>query len=208
MTADNATTDLRALTVADVMSTDPLVLRDDMRVEVAAAMLADHGYAGAPVVDERGRLSGVLHALDVALAHLPPQAEQARPVVVRSLLRPPVTVEPINPIHVAAERMRFNSTDRLVVVERHVRVVGVVTGLDLLRTVALYGDLLRRTVDERIAALGITGVVVDVGSGGEVFLSGTVDSIATRDRLVRGVGAIAGVTEVEELITVRRSPPS
>jgi CBS domain-containing protein len=208
MTADDATTDLRALTVGHVMSTDPLVLRDDMRVEVAAAMLADHGYAGAPVVDERGRLSGVLHALDVALAHLPPQAEQARPVVVRSLLRPPVTVEPTSPIHVAAERMRSSGTDRLVVVERQVRVVGLVTGQDLLRTVALHGDLLRRTIDERIAALGITGVVADVTSGGEVFLSGAVDSIATRDRLVRTVGAIGGVTGIEELITVRRPRPS
>ena len=208
MTADRAPTDLRAITVGQVMSTDPLVLRDDMRVDVAAAILADHGYAGAPVVDQRGRLSGVLHALDVALAHLPPQAAQARPVVVRGLLRPPVTVEPTSPIYVAAELMRSESTDRLVVVERHVRLVGVVTGQDLLRTVTLHGDLLWRTVDERIAALGITGVAADVSPGGEVFLSGTVDSIATRDRLVRTVCAIGGVTEVEELVTIDRPPPS
>lgn len=148
MTTGNAGTDLRTVTVGDVMSTDPLVLRDDMRVEVAAAMLADHGYAGAPVVDQRGRLAGVLHALDVALAHLPPAVTRVRPVVVGSLLRPPVTVEPTDPIHAAAERMRSESTDRLVVVERHVRVVGLVTGQDLLRTVSLHGDLLRRTVHE------------------------------------------------------------
>lgn len=208
MTASRAPTDLREITVGQVMSTDPLVLRDDMRVGVAAAMLADHGYAGAPVVDQRGRLSGVLHALDVALAHLPPQAAQARSVVVRSLLRPPVTVEPTSLIHVAAERMRSERTDRLVVVERHIRIVGLVTGQDLLRTVTLHGDLLRRTVDERIAACGVTGVVADVGPGGEIFLSGTVDSITIRDRLVRTVGAVAGVTEIEELIRIAPSPPS
>lgn len=206
MTTGNAGTDLRTVTVGDVMSTDPLVLRDDMRVEVAAAMLADHGYAGAPVVDQRGRLAGVLHALDVALAHLPPAVTRVRPVVVGGLLRPPVTVEPTDPIHAAAERMRSESTDRLVVVERHVRVVGLVTGQDLLRTVSLHGDLLRRTVHERIATLGLTDVVADVAPAGEVFLSGTVDSTATRDRLLQTIGAIGGVTEVDGLITI--GPPS
>lgn len=195
----------QAVTVGQVMTTDPLLLRDDMRVDDAAAMLAQRGYTGAPVVDQRGRLSGVLHALDVALAHLPPHAGFQRPVVVRHLLRPPVTVEPPLPIHAAAERMRSQRTDRLIVVEHHVRVVGLVTGQDLLRTVTLHGDLLRRTVDEQITALGLADVTADVTPGGEVFLSGAVGSVALRDRLIRTVGAITGVTQVDGLVAI--APP-
>lgn len=195
----------QAVTVGQVMSTDLLLLRDDMRVDDAAAMLAERGYTGAPVVDQRGRLSGVLHALDVALVHLPPNAVTGRPVIIRHLLRPPVTVEPSLPIHTAAERMRSQGTDRLIVVERQVRVVGVVTGQDLLRTVMLHGDLLRRTVDEQIATLGLADVTADVTPGGEVFLWGAVESVALRDRLIRTVGAITGVTQVDGLVTI--APP-
>jgi CBS domain-containing protein len=205
-TVEDAVPDLHVLTVREVMSPDPLTLREDMRVEVAAELLASHGYTGAPVLDQAGRLSGVLHALDVALIHLPPEAPATRPVLVRHLVRPPVTVDPASPIHVAAGRMRSHGTDRLIVVEHDIRVVGLITGQDLLRTVTLQGDLLRRTVNERIAALGVTTVNASVEPTGIVFLTGTVDSVAARDRLVRAVGAIGGVMEVDELIAIRPPP--
>ncbi len=192
-----------ALTVAQVMSPEPLMLRDDMRVEVAANLLADHGYTGAPVVDHRGELCGVLHALDVALAHLPPpDVAPARLVLVRQLVRPAVTVAPASPVHVAADRMRAHGTDRLVVVERDVHVVGLVTGQDLLRTVTLQGNLLRKAVEARIAACGCPTVTAAVEPNGEVFLSGAVDSMASRDRLVRAIGSIPGVTGVNEFISI------
>jgi hypothetical protein len=33
-----------------------------MRLEPAVALLIDHGYSGAPVIDAHGHLSGMLHA--------------------------------------------------------------------------------------------------------------------------------------------------
>lgn len=196
------------LTVAHVMSVDPLMLRDDMRIEAAANLLADHGYTGAPVVDHRGELCGVLHALDVAIMHLPPpDVVPARLVLVRHLVRPAVTIAPISPVHVAADRMRTHRTDRLVVVEHDVHVVGLVTGQDLLRTVTLQGNLLRKAVDGRIAALGCTKVTAAVEPTGVVLLTGTIDSLDARDRLVQAIGAIGGVTEVDEFITIVPAQP-
>lgn len=190
-------------TVADVMSRDLLALRDDLRVEVAAALLADHGYAGAPVLDQHGRLSGVLHAVDVAVVHLPPHAAGVRPVLVRHLARPAVTVTPSSLLHVAARRMHRHRTDRLIVVEHDLAIVGIVTGTDLLFAVAKQGNLLLRTIQERLAALGVTSVTADVELPGVVLLSGTVESWTDRERIVREIGSIDGVTEVHELISIR-----
>lgn len=198
------------VTIEHAMSADPLVLRDDMRVDTAARLLVEHGYTGAPVVDGHGRLSGVLHALDVAIMHLPPLVsghdERApRGLCVRDLVRPAVTISPASPIAEAAQRMRRCGTDRLVVVE-HTQIVGVVTGQDLLWTVVLQGDLLRAAVDEHITAIGVTTVSADVDATGVVLLHGRVESPHARDLLLRRIGRISGVTEVQGLIAIDRYP--
>lgn len=190
-------------TVAEVMSRDLLVLRDDLRVEVAARLLADHGYAGAPILDACGALTGVLHAVDVAVVHLPAQALDVRPVLVRHLSRPAVTVPPACLVDVAARRMRAHGTDRLIVVEPDYTMTGVVTGTDLLVAVADSGNLLRRTVDEQLAALGLPSVTAEVGQPGVVQLFGSVASWTERERVVRQIGRIDGVTEIQELISIQ-----
>lgn len=207
------------VTVAYAMSAKPLVLPDDMRVDAAATLLVEHGYTGAPTVDGQGRLSGVLHALDVAAVHLPPVVDvhderKARGVRVRDLVRPAVTISPACPVGEAAQRMRMRTSDRLVVID-DARIVGVVTAQDLLWIVVLQGDLLRAAVDERITALGVTTVSADVDTTGVVLLHGRVASPSARDLLLRAIGGISGVTEVEGLITIasepdaarRRAPP-
>jgi hypothetical protein len=75
-----------------------------------------------------------------------------------------------------------------------------------LRTVAERGDLLREIVDERVAALDMPGVRATVDFSGTVLLTGSVDSQANRNRLVRTIGALDGVTEVDELVAVAGDP--
>jgi osmotically-inducible protein OsmY len=81
-------------------------------------------------------------------------------------------------------------------------VIGVVSGHDLLRTIVRRGDLLRELVDDQLAALDLPYVHAAVDLTGVVLLTGAVGSYADRARLVRAIGALEGVTEVDELLTI------
>ncbi|HYM39007.1 MAG TPA: CBS domain-containing protein [Thermoplasmata archaeon] len=60
---------------ADVMTRDLVTLTPDMTLEVAAERLVQRAISGAPVVDARGRLLGILSESDI-LRHLKQLAEE------------------------------------------------------------------------------------------------------------------------------------
>jgi CBS domain-containing protein len=129
-------------------------------------------------------------------------APAGRPILVGEASRAAVTIAPDATMRAAADRMREHDTDRLVVVEDADHVIGVVTGNDLLRTITRRGNLLREVVEQQVSALGAARVQADVDHSGVVLLTGTVDSLDARDRLLRAVGALNGVTEVDGLLSV------
>jgi CBS domain-containing protein len=196
------------LLVADAMSTAPLLLRGDMRLEPAIELLVDRGYSGAPVMSDRAHLIGMLHAVDVAVMHLAPMDADSTPppttlhTLIREVCRDPVTVDPTDSVETAATLMRKHHTDRLAVVDGPDHVVGVITGHDLLRTLSQRGDLLRGIVNTQLATLDVPDVRATVDFSGVVLLTGTVASAAERDRVIRALGALDGVTEVDELLAV------
>jgi CBS domain-containing protein len=59
---------MQAKTVADVMQTEVLKVRDDLSLEELATYLLDHEISGAPVVDDNDGLVGVVSLVDVAKA--------------------------------------------------------------------------------------------------------------------------------------------
>src|SRR5262245_59700407 len=78
---------LHARTVADLMTPNPLSLREDVTLKEAIAFLVDRNISGAPVIDEAGRPVGVLTQSDVLIhdreevEHVaPPEAEHGRPL--------------------------------------------------------------------------------------------------------------------------------
>src|SRR5436309_10077562 len=56
---------LQARTAADLMSPNPLSLREDVTLKEAIAFLVDRSISGAAVIDEAGRPVGVLTQSDV-----------------------------------------------------------------------------------------------------------------------------------------------
>src|SRR5439155_2774357 len=56
---------LRAETAAELMTANPLSIRDTATVAEAVALLTDKGFSGAPVIDEAGRPIGVLSRADI-----------------------------------------------------------------------------------------------------------------------------------------------
>ena len=55
----------RDLPVTAIMTTDVVTVRPDMPLEEAAALLAERGVSGAPVVDADGQLEGLLDDTDL-----------------------------------------------------------------------------------------------------------------------------------------------
>jgi len=142
--------------VGELMNPDVVTLRPDMTVREAQELLARRSVSGAPVVDERGRILGVVSQNDLVRgAARPATVEKAgqfftsvedfedlgsTPVPpgsqrVADLMTPRVyQVGRDASAAAAASIMRERHIHRLLVTEKGV-LVGVVTSFDLLRVV-------------------------------------------------------------------------
>lgn len=127
--------------VADIMQTNLKAIGPAERIGEAISALAEHHVSGLPVVDDAGRLVGVLSNSDVlqALAEHPDPEERERifeQTEVRELMTPrPQTVTPEASVKDAAQRMLYLEVHRLFV-EREGRLAGVISTTDLVRAMA------------------------------------------------------------------------
>jgi len=153
---------LDAKTAADLMSPNPVSIRDIATVREAVTLLTDKGYSAAPVIDGRGRPVGVLSRSDIVVhdrekvEHLPPvpeyydqhelhtgsgerlkkgfQVERVDPTLVRDLMTPAVfAVTPETPASQVVEQMLALNVHRLFVVDRTQTLIGIISALDVLR---------------------------------------------------------------------------
>ena len=127
---------LRSVTVADEMVrwARVVTLRADLPPAQRTAFLGRHAFSHLPVVDERGRILGVIAALDALLDPRQPT---------RALMEPPVLVPAHLPARDALQRMRRGQWALGIVVDAAdtdgKRPRGLVTMLDLVEP--LTGDL-------------------------------------------------------------------
>lgn len=68
----------RSTPVGDIMIVDPIAVRDTASVDEVRAEFREHGFLGFPVVDESGKLVGVIEAGDVARADVDDADERYR----------------------------------------------------------------------------------------------------------------------------------
>jgi CBS domain-containing protein len=142
----------------DLMSANPVSLRQDATVREAVALLTDRGFGAAPVIDEAGRPVGVVSRTDV-LVHerehvrqaqpdedaregAPPgrawlegfSVEVADPTTVGEIMTPAVFTVPLDtPAREVVKRMLELKVHQLFVVDETVALVGVISALDVLR---------------------------------------------------------------------------
>ncbi len=150
---------LAAKTAEDLMSRNPVSIRDGTSVKEAAALLLDRGYGAVPVIDRGGRPVGVLSRTDIVryerertdyLARGPAggadrpvpgerlpggfQIEDVDRMTVRDLMTPMVfTVKPETPAPMVALEMTARKVHRLFVTDNDGTLVGVVTTSDIVR---------------------------------------------------------------------------
>jgi CBS domain-containing protein len=197
--------------VRDIMSQPVFTVRPTDPVEGAAALLADRGITAAPVVDDTGRVVGVVSEGDLLrnrvpadpTAHLRPAPEPVahRPRVVAEVMtRSVFTAWPLEDVADVARTMLERDVRSIPVLDGG-RLVGVVSRRDVLRSVLRTDEVLMHEVQQRLDGYaGGTHRWTATVADGTVTIDGTFDD-DTEQRVVsvlaHTVPGVGGVTIVE-----------
>ena len=147
-------------TVADVMSPDPILAQPEMPLNEAIKILAERRISGLPVVDDTGKLVGVISETDLmwretgvtppayimlldSIIYLENPARYERDLhkalgqtVGEVMSHEPITVAPDKPLKEAARLMHERSIHRLPVLDPDGKVIGILTRGDIIRAMA------------------------------------------------------------------------
>jgi CBS domain-containing protein len=122
------------------MTTAVVTISDDASITIAEKLLFDRGVHGAPVVDREGRLAGIVSQTDLLAWHSAGGGscleDASEPGSIRLVMTGHAhAVRRNTSSAVAAALMIRRRIHRLLVVDRDLRPVGIVTAFDLLRLV-------------------------------------------------------------------------
>jgi CBS domain-containing protein len=136
---------LWAQTASDLMMTNPLSINQDATVPELIAMLTDHGFTAAPVIDDAGHPVGVVSRGDILVhdrartSSTPSGSSEERATAadstrVRDIMTPAIfSVSPDTAASRVVEEMLALKVHRLFVVDSDGTLVGIITALDVLR---------------------------------------------------------------------------
>ena len=203
-------------TVRSVMTENVVTVPEDMPYKEIVATLAQHAVSAVPVVDEAGRVVGVVSEADLLhkmeFAGLEPhihlierrQRRMARVKAAGDAARdlmnsPAITVGPDVALTAAASTMERERVKRLPVVDGRGRAVGIVSRRDLLRVYLRDDEAIRDEIRNQVLrqTLWIDPDTIDVSvDQGVVVLIGRADRRSTTQIIVRLCEAVPGVVEV------------
>ncbi len=142
------------MTIDDIMTRDVITVRPATSIHAAAQLMVEHGVSGLPVVDDDGRLVGIISEGDLILRQTRPatrpwwraffeRGEQLAleyrkavgTTVGEVMTRPVISISPVWGIQMAATIMQNRRIGRLPVVHDG-RLVGIVTRADLIKALA------------------------------------------------------------------------
>ncbi len=147
-------------TVADVMSRDPILVRTDTPLKEAIQILAERRISGLPVVDENGKLVGVLSETDLmwqetgatppayimfldSVIYLQNPGTYERELhkalgqtVGEVMTSDAITIAPDKFLREAAALMHERNVRRLPVIDQSEQVIGILTRGDIVRAMA------------------------------------------------------------------------
>jgi len=215
--------------IREVMAKNVATVPPTMPLKEVARLLTTWRISGVPVVDEGGRLHGVVCESDILEKERRPdrswrrtrmllsrryrQAEAKRKALTagEAMTSPAVTISPFASVAEAATTMVERGVDRLVVAEQPFMdrdgedLVGTVTRGDLVRVFARSdGEIEReiRTLFEHDFGL-LPGEARAQVQQGEVKLEGTVDLRRTAEDVEAMVGLVPGVVALESKLASR-----
>ncbi len=184
--------------VRDVMTVHVVTAAPTTPFKRIAELLRDHDVSALPVVDDDGRILGIVSEADL----LRPQryAPGFRLVAADLMTAHVVTAAPDATVTEAARLMQRNAVKRLPVVSDGGVLVGIVSRSDLLHAFTRPDKDIRQEVVERIgeATLIVEPYRVDVSvSDGVVRLNGRVARYSQTKLAERLAGRVGGVLAVD-----------
>jgi CBS domain-containing protein len=203
-------------TVRDVMTTSVIAVREDTSFKDMAAMLGSSRVSGFPVIDQAGKVIGVVSETDMLIK----EADQAsHPGLFAGLRRsrdhqkaagvtaaqlmtsPPVTIGPDEPVQHAAFLMYDRAVSRLPVVDEAGHLAGIVSQADVLSIFSRPDEQIRREVTDRVIPQGFPmdpeRLQVTVQDG-IVTLSGRPETGQVGRDIIEAVRHIEGVVAVRD----------
>ena len=195
-------------TVQDVMTRDVVVARPDTPFKELAQLLHEHRIGAVPVLDEVGRVAGVVSESDLALKEMERDGAERGEELLKAvgtsaaevMTAPAVTVRPDVPVAVAARLMHDRRVKHLPVVDWSGALVGIVARADLLKVFLRTDEELRFEILDRLAGdllhLPAGAVAADVHDGA-VTLRGSVARRGQALALQELAAAVDGVVAVD-----------
>jgi CBS domain-containing protein len=121
--------------VACVMTTDVISVAPNSLIEDAIDVMIEHSISGLPVIDDHGRLVGMISEYDALNLLLEPPSEVGLVApVVNYMSRDVVSIPLDTPLDAVAHMLQTSGVRRLPIVDEG-RVVGIVSRRDLIRVV-------------------------------------------------------------------------
>lgn len=209
------------------MTRDVVAVGPDTSVKYAAEVMADRGFAALPVIDDLGRLVGIVAEVDVLRDRLPadPRLHARRDQVGHDgpppLLVGGVMTETVRTVDAAADvsdvaTLFANQRLRSVPVTEHDRLVGIVSRRDLLRGLVRPDDDIRSEivdlVEDYTGDLGAWDVTVAEGiatirrTRGPAQPSADVEERTLRT-LAATVGGVVGVRILSDPVDSSQTGP-
>lgn len=212
--------------VGDVMTDQVVTVRDDTPFKAVVRLIREYGVSALPVLDQAGRLVGIVSEADLllkeehatgegSLTQLPWRGDhergngqppwirrtKARGVTARDVMTSPVvTVTEGDAVALAARIMRENHVRRLPVTDANGGLVGIVTRSDLLTTFLRPDEEIRDAIDGALTEPMPPiekGQIRTIVDNGIAKLDGHVGFRSQIPRIVNIARSIDGVVDVE-----------
>jgi CBS domain-containing protein len=206
--------------VSDVMATPVVRIQPDTSFKRTVQVLQEYRVSAVPVVDQDGRLLGIVSEADLALKeeHQPEepvprfggravraQLAKAGGITAADFMSTPVvTVAPGASLRTAARLLHQRGVRHLPVVDHDGEVVGMITRRDLLRVFLRPDWVLAGEINAKVlhatSNVPADAVTVEVHDG-VARLSGRVPWHSTAEEIVQRVSGVDGVVAVDNHVT-------
>jgi CBS-domain-containing membrane protein len=206
-------------TVKDVMTTRVISVKKDSSFRDMAAALREHQVSAFPVLDDDGKVIGVVSEADMlakeALGIEPPgmpgaitgllrrkEHERARAITAGDLMTsPPVTVRPDDTLERAARLMYTRKVKRLAVVDADGHLAGIVGRSDLLAVFDRTDDDIQREILDQVIRHDLRtdpATFIVTVKDGIVTLGGVAETREFGQDIVQRVRHVQGVVAVRD----------
>ena len=204
--------------VRDVMTANVVTVRAETSYRDMITLVRRHRISGLPVVNEDGKVLGVVSETDLLApeaigpgqgvhpTRLPHRKQVTADTATAGdlMTHPAVTTDPDELVANAARLMRSLKLQRLPVADRDGRLVGIVSRSDVLSVFSRTDEDIRREVTQDVIMDGFftdpSRFTVTVRDG-IVTLAGTPGSVVLGENIVDQVRQLEGVVAVQDQFT-------